>query len=81
MVVVLSTFTYLPGRGKTVVRPRRLAGCSRKPFILLDPGVGGSATFLEEGLATWFQDEPKFHTEEVRAYIERSYAHQTLQGG
>ena len=42
---------------------------------LLDPGVGGSATFLEEGLATWFQDEPKFHIEAVRAYIERGVTH------
>ncbi len=42
---------------------------------LLDPGVGGSATFLEEGLATWFQDESKFHTELVRAYIERGVTH------
>ena len=42
---------------------------------LLDPGVGGSATFLEEGLATWFQDEPQFHTDAVRAYIERGVSH------
>lgn len=42
---------------------------------LLDPGVRGSATFLEEGLATWFQDEPSFHTDAVRAYIERGAAH------
>ena len=42
---------------------------------LLDPGVGGSATFLEEGLATWFQDEPKFHIDVVRAYIGRGVTH------
>ena len=42
---------------------------------LLDPGVGGSATFLEEGFATWFQDEPQFHTDAVRAYIERGVSH------
>ena len=42
---------------------------------LLDPGVGGSATFLEEGLGTWFQDEPQFHTDAVRAYIERGVSH------
>ena len=42
---------------------------------LLDPGVSGSATFLEEGLGTWFQDEPKFHTDAVRAYIERGVSH------
>jgi len=42
---------------------------------LLDPGVGRSVTFLEEGLATWFQDEPRFHIEAVRAYIERGVTH------
>ena len=42
---------------------------------LLDPGVSGSANFLEEGLATWFQDEPKFHIEAVKRYIERGVTH------
>ncbi len=42
---------------------------------LLDPGVYGSVTFLEEGLATWFQDEPRFHIQPVRAYIERGITH------
>lgn len=42
---------------------------------LLDPGVSGSANFLEEGLATWFQDEPSFHVEAVRKYIERGVTH------
>ena len=42
---------------------------------LLDPGVNGTATFLEEGLATWFQDEPTFHIDVVKKYIERGTKH------
>ena len=42
---------------------------------LLDPGVDGTATFLEEGLATWFQDEPTFHIDVVQRYIERGITH------
>ena len=42
---------------------------------LLDPGVDGTATFLEEGLATWFQDEPTFQIDVVKKYIERGTAH------
>ena len=38
---------------------------------LLDPGVFGSANFLEEGLATWFQDEIEYHIDEVKKYIQR----------
>ena len=37
---------------------------------LLDPVKDGEATFLEEGLATWFQNEPKFHSKEVKEYIK-----------
>lgn len=36
---------------------------------LLDPGTLGSASVLEEGLATWFQNEPRYHDEPVRSYI------------
>ena len=39
---------------------------------LLDPGLRGGANLLEEGLATWFQDEPGFHSEAVKAYIRRN---------
>ena len=39
---------------------------------LLDPAILGNTNFLEEGLASWFQDEPKFHNEKVRAYIARN---------
>ena len=39
---------------------------------LLDPGKLGSANFLEEGLAAWFQDEPQFHNEQVRHYITKN---------
>ena len=39
---------------------------------LLDPGIGGTANFLEEGLATWFQNEPRFHDDAVRQYIARN---------
>ena len=34
-------------------------------------GKLGSANILEEGLASWFQDEPKFHNEKIRGYIAR----------
>ena len=37
---------------------------------LLDPVKYGTANVLEEGLATWFQDEKEFHDDVVRAYIE-----------
>ena len=39
---------------------------------LLDPGIHGTANFLEEGLATWFQNEPQFHDDTVRHYIARN---------
>ena len=39
---------------------------------LLDPGYGGSSNFLEEGLATWFQDESRFHDNMVKRYISRT---------
>ena len=42
---------------------------------LLDPGVIGSANNLEEGLATWFQDEKRFHDEIVKRYIDRNKPH------
>ena len=38
---------------------------------LLDPGEYGTATVLEEGLATWFQNETKYHSGVVREYIKR----------
>ena len=37
---------------------------------LLDPGPKGTI-FLEEGLAVWFQQTPKFHTEIVNNYSSR----------
>lgn len=39
---------------------------------LLDPVVYGTANYLEEGLATWFQDEPRFHADAVQRYIRRN---------
>lgn len=30
----------------------------------------GESTFLEEGIATWFQCEPKYHQKMVRRYIK-----------
>ncbi len=39
---------------------------------LLDPVLFGSANVLEEGLATWFQNECKFHDKPVRRYIENA---------
>ena len=41
---------------------------------LLDPVEKGDSTFLEEGLATWFQDEPKYHIAVVQEYIEQARA-------
>ena len=37
---------------------------------LLDPGLGGTNIF-EEGLASWFQDEPEYHIDMVKEYISR----------
>ena len=42
---------------------------------LLDPGINGSANNLEEGLATWFQDEVQYHDELVKRYIARNSPH------
>ena len=42
---------------------------------LLDPAPRGGSNFLEEGLATWFQDEPAYHEEAVQRYIARNAAH------
>ena len=42
---------------------------------LLDPVQAGGANFLEEGLATWFQDEPRFHDDVVKQYIARNSPH------
>ena len=36
---------------------------------LLDPVERGFNTVLEEGLAAWFQNEPRYHSEMVRRYI------------
>ena len=36
---------------------------------LMDPGREGTTNTLEEGLATWFQNEPTYHSESVRRYI------------
>ena len=42
---------------------------------LLDPiGLGG-ANILEEGLATWFQDTPRYHPENVQAFISTKDPH------
>ena len=38
---------------------------------LLDPSLDGTANVLEEGLATWFQDEPDHHPDSVRRVIPR----------
>ena len=42
---------------------------------LLDPGPLVTTNNLEEGLATWFQDESKYHIDEVKRYIERGIQH------
>ena len=39
---------------------------------LLDPGKLGSTNVLEEGLATWFQNEPSYHDERVQCYIAKN---------
>ena len=42
---------------------------------LLDPGCLGGANVLEEGLATWFQDEESYHPNCVQEYIRRNSPH------
>ena len=42
---------------------------------LIDPGKCGSANVLEEGLATWFQDELQFHNGMVKKYIVSNNRH------
>ena len=42
---------------------------------LLDPCERFGANVLEEGLATWFQDEPRFHDDMVKGYIELNNQH------
>ena len=37
---------------------------------LLDPTEKGRCNFLEEGLATWYQNEARFHDDLVQRYIE-----------
>lgn len=39
---------------------------------LLDPGLQTNTNVLEEGLATWFQNEPRFHNDLVKTYIRKS---------
>ena len=36
---------------------------------LLDPTEDGDATFLEEGLGAWFQDQPGFHVDSVKKFV------------
>ena len=38
---------------------------------LLDPCEEGEANYLEEGLATWFQMEPRFHDKIVKGYLRK----------
>ena len=42
---------------------------------LLDPSEAGTGNVLEEGLATWFQDESTYHDEQVRHYIAKYDKH------
>lgn len=42
---------------------------------LLDPCCFGGANVLEEGLATWFQDEERYHPVFVQEYIRRNSPH------
>ncbi len=39
---------------------------------LIDPGKEGSANVLEEGLASWFQDDHRFHDDVVNRYIQNN---------
>ena len=36
---------------------------------------GGEATVLEEGLATWFQDERMFHCKAAQRFVEEEMNH------
>ena len=46
---------------------------------IMDPGEA-ETNVLEEGLATWFQDELAFHTNPVRAYIENKERNREFAG-
>ena len=39
---------------------------------LLDPCEEGEANYLEEGMATWFQMEPRFHNKVVKGYLKKN---------
>ena len=43
---------------------------------LLDPIEKGTVNVLEEGLATWFQDESTYHDEQVRHYLAKYDKHE-----
>ena len=60
-------------------KPWELCSLSQGPWQvahecvhLPDPGKFGTANILEEGLATWFQDNPEFHNEDVKRYIKNN---------
>ena len=54
--------------------PQSVWQVAHESVHLLDPGPLGT-NFLEEGLATWFQNEREFHNEEVRRYIAKNKEH------
>ena len=54
---------YSPDQGKWQV--------AHECVHLLNP-ESGTTKFLEEGLATWFQNEPRFHDDAVKQYIKRN---------
>ena len=48
---------------------------------LLNPGVLGTCNILEEGLATWFQDENQLQNAEVSNYLKGGITHSYTRAG
>ena len=63
--ILISTFPWMarsPHQGRWQI--------AHECVHLLDPGLQGTANVLEEGLASWFQNEPRFHDPTMHGYIE-----------
>lgn len=61
-----------PNAWDTCYRPQATWQVAHECVHLLDPGLLGTTNFLEEGLATWFQDEPRYHEKWLHEYIPQA---------
>ena len=73
--IVLSTSAFPNGLGNILVPIRAHGRWRTNAYIYWTQGRGGGSNFLEEGLATWFQDEPAYHGNAVQRYIARNPLH------